>query len=120
MNDHTQSVAIAEELREAVDMLQTLSEKVGAARQVKEFSSDRRKNVLAKHMAPYLVQGDSVAKAEYFARTSEHFISDMEQLEREQQDAESVIVSFDVAKCRYEARRSLLSHSRHIQDELQG
>lgn len=120
MNDHTQSVAIAEELREAVDMLQNLSEKVGEARQVKEFSSERRKNILAKHMAPYLAQGDSVAKAEYFARTSEHFLADMEKLERDHLLAESAIASFDVAKCRYEARRSLLSHSRHIQDELQG
>ena len=120
MNDHTQSLAIASELREAVQMLQDLSELAGEAKQVLEFSSDRRKNILAKHMAPYLLQNDSVAKAEYFARTSEHFVSDMEHLESEVEDAHKMIYRYDAAKCLFEARRSLLSHSRHIQDELQG
>jgi hypothetical protein len=120
VSDHTQSVEIAKELNEAMVMVKDLSDLAGEAKQILEFASDDRKSILAKHMNPYLLSGDSVAKAEYFARTSEHFISDMDNLRKRVEDAHQTIYNYETGRCMLEARRSLLSHSKYIQDDLQG
>lgn len=120
MNDHTESLEIAGRLRESVQSLHNLADKAGEARQVREFSSDRRKNLLAKFMYPFLRNGDSAAKAECAARTQEGFLSEMKQLEDQHLEAEKILAKVDAEKCRYEAARSLLSFSKTVKDDLQG
>lgn len=120
MSDHTESLEIAGRLKEAVQSLHNLADRAGEARQVREFAADRRKNVLAKYMYPYLRNGDSAAKAECYARTEEGFLLEMSQLEAQQMEAEKTLAKVEAEKCRYEATRSLLSFSRTVMDNLQG
>jgi len=118
--DHTQSIEIASELREANNKLESLSEKVGAARTVKSLASDRRKNLLAKHMKGYLNAGDSTAKAEFMARASDEFLEEFDSQGDQLEAAEVTISQYETAEKLLESRRSLLSHSKTIHNDLQG
>ena len=120
MSDHTDSIAIAAELDRAARTVEELADSVGEARQVMELASDRRKNSLAKHMKGYLDAEMSVAKAEWLARTSEYFLQEFEDQAEQVLIATKAIQKYDAAKVICEARRSLLSHSKTIRDELQG
>ena len=120
MNDHTQSLEIAGRLRDAVQALHNLADKVGEARQVREFASERRKNLLAKFLTTYLNLDQSYSKAESLARVHPDYLEGLRELEEQQLIAEKLIAKYDAEKCRYEAARSLLSFSRTVADNLQG
>ena len=120
MNDHTESLEIAGRLRDTVQYLHDVADKVGEARQIKEFASDRRKNLLAKHMR--LVEGANISMGyrEMVARQSNGFQDGMRELEAQQLDAERVLAKYEAAKVRADAARSMLSFSKIVMDNLQG
>jgi hypothetical protein len=119
-NDHTESLEIAGRLRDTVQYLHDIADKVGEARQVKEFASDRRKNLLAKHMK--LVEGANISMGyrEMIARQSEDFQAGMKELEEQQLTSERVLAKYEAAKVRADAARSMLSFSKIVMDTLQG
>lgn len=117
-NDHTQSLEIAAKLRDAVQKLHNMSDDVGAARQIKEFSSERRKNLLAKYVAR-TVDGSQSAR-ETAARVHPEYSEEFEVLAKQELEAEKIIARWQAENCRYDAARSLLSFSKGIKNDLMG
>lgn len=116
-SDHSQSLEIAAKLRDAVQKLHDMAPDVGAARQIKEFSSERRKNLLAKYMSKYIgTQG----MREIEARNNSDYSEEFETLAKQELEAEKIVARWQAENCRYDAARSLLSFSKGIKNDLMG
>lgn len=118
MSDHTQSLEIAGRLQESVETLQGLIEDVAAARQVKEFSSERRKSLLAVYMQDYA--NHPTNRAETLARQSEGYLMELEIQEKQYRKSEEVIAKWNVTMVKFDAARSLMAQSREIMRHLDG
>ena len=81
----------------------------GDAKQVREFSSDRRKQTLAKHMRPFVNNGDSCALAETKARSQDAYAVELDALAEQYGTAETTIAMYDAAEISFKAAQSLLS-----------
>jgi hypothetical protein len=109
-----------EKMQECIVNLRRLSPLVGAARQIKEFSSDQRKNALAAEQVRFIQRGESVAAAEILARSSPVYITQFKALERNYADACSTIAEWEATFARFEACRSMLAMSREVIRTLEG
>ena len=117
--DYTDSAKSEQRLRAAANKLHELAPAVAKARQVKEFSSDRRKNLLARYMAPLLI-GGSVASAETTARADMDYGMGLDDLARQYREAEEVLAEWAATNATFEASRSLLSLSKELLRSLDG
>jgi len=97
---------------EAVEAMQQLADDVGMAKTVLEFSSDRRKRALARACAAALAGGESVAKAESEARSSEGYGKELTQLQKEHQAAEQTLTKWETLKLTWSSSQSLLAMQR--------
>jgi hypothetical protein len=109
MNDHSDILIIQKRLENAVREIRNMTALMGNAKQVRDYDSDRRKNLVAIHSLPYLKAGHSVASAELEARASLIYRQELEELSNQRSNAEQTIAKWDAAFCTYEAARSLLS-----------
>ena len=105
--------------RAVANTIHNMTSAVAEARQVKEFISDQRKNVLAKHTLQFLAD-NSAAAAETLARSSDGFIKDFAQLETSYRDAEKILADWSALQVKFEALRSLLSMEKETLRNLQG
>lgn len=96
-------------LADALAELDRHTETVAWAKQIREFGSDLRKNLLAKYKLPHLKAGESDAKAESYARADESYQTELAELREQFQSAEKHVTRFDVAMAKFDAARSLLS-----------
>lgn len=96
-------------MQECIASMRKLTIHVGMARQVKEFSSDQRKNALAAEQLRFIQRGESVAAAENFARSSPTYLEKMKGLEKDYADACGTIAEWEAIFARFEACRSILS-----------
>ena len=106
--DFTDLVGIEKQLRKATNALHDMAENVAKARQVKEFASERRKNLLARFMAP-MMSDRSAATAEAVGRANPDYMLQLKGLENQYLDAERALAKWDATKATFEAARSLLS-----------
>ncbi len=118
-SDHTQSLEVAARLRHATKRLQDMADDVGKAKQVREFSSENRKNLLARYIAS-VPANLPVSKAENMARSNASFIEEMQALEEQHLAAEQTLAHWAAEQCSFEACRSLLSFSREALRNLEG
>jgi len=95
----------------AVEELQKLSSAVAMSRQIKEFASDLRKNLLAKYVVKYLADNTATA-AESKARADEQYVDELESLMTQYRTAEKHLANWDAIHCKFEAARSALSLAR--------
>ena len=95
----------------AVEELQKLSSAVAMSRQIKEFCSDLRKNLLAKYVVKHLADSSATA-AESYARADEQYQGELETLMEQYRTAEKHLANWDAIHCRFEAARSALSLAR--------
>jgi hypothetical protein len=109
MIDNNDIAVIQKRLENAVREIRNMTVMVGHAKQVKDYDSDRRKALLAQAMLPYLKGGASAAAAECDGRADPAYISGLDALATQREDAEKTIAKWDAAFCTYEAARSLLS-----------
>ncbi len=109
MTDNHDISAVETRLKDATRRLHQLAPQVGAAKQVKEFSSDQRKNLLARYMLPAIKNGESAASAEVYARSNEAYRAEMEELKTSLASSEVVLAQWTAENCSFEAARSLLS-----------
>lgn len=116
-NDHTQSLEVAAKLRDSVQNLHNMAHDVAAARQIKEFSSERRKNLLAKYMAR---REGSQGIRETMARNDSDYSEEFETLAKQELEAEKIVARWQAEQCRYEAARSLLSFTKGLKNDLMG
>ena len=81
---------------------------VAMARQIKEFGSDQRKNLLARYVAPML-KDNSATAAETLARSNEVYQQELGALMDQYCQAEKHIAIWDALHCKLDALRSTLS-----------
>ena len=97
MIEDEQIKAIEEKMTECVAAMRKMAPLVGVARQIKEFSSDQRKNALA---------------AENLARSSPPYLERFKALETSYADACGTIAEWEAVFARFEACRSMLAMAR--------
>lgn len=120
MNDKSEIDEIAARMGESIKHLRELAPHVGASRQVKEFASDQRKNLLAATQAQYISKGESVAAAEILARSNPVYLTKLTALEESYKQAETVLAEWQATLARFDACRSLLAMSRESMRLLEG
>lgn len=118
--DFTESAKVEQRLKNSTNDLHKMGPDVALARQVKEFVSEQRKNLLARYVAPLLKSGRSAPQAENMARASDEYRKEIALLEKQYQHAESVIAKWGATMATYEAARSLLSFSKETLRQLDG
>ena len=96
-------------MTECVAAMRKMAPLVGVARQVKEFSSDQRKNVMAAEQVKFIARGESVSAAENLARSSPIYLERFKALEKSYADACGTIAEWEGIFARFEACRSMLS-----------
>lgn len=111
---------IQKRMQECIAAMRKLAPMVGAARQIKEFSSDQRKNALAAEQIKFIQRGESVAASENLARSSPAFIEQFKNLEKSYADACGTIAEWEANFARFEACRSMLAMSRETLRTLEG
>lgn len=118
MSDYSDSNAVAVRMKDSTRKLHQLAISVGNAKTVREFSSDRRKNLLAKYVARALKDGESATAAETIGRADETYQSELASLQEQHQAAETAIAKFTAEQCSFEAARSLLSFEKQSMRDL--
>lgn len=103
---------IEKKMQDCITKMRSMSPLVGAARQVKEFSGDQRKNALAAEQVRFIQRGESVAAAENLARSSPTYLARFKDLEKSYADACGTIAEWEAVFARFEACRSMLSMAR--------
>lgn len=97
------------QLQKCAKMLEAMSNDVGDAKTVKEFTSDRLKRALSVTVAEFLEAGDSAAAAEHKSRASKPYGSALHDLGEQYRSAMRVIEKHDATKSLFESARSILS-----------
>lgn len=118
MTDDKEIRDIQEKMQDCIVRMRSLAPLVGAARQIKEFSSDQRKNALAIEQVRFIQRGESVAAAENLARSSPTCITAFKKLERNYANACTTIAEWEAVFARFEACRSMLAMQRVIADKI--
>ena len=117
--DNSDQARIEQRIMEATRKLNQMAGSVGAARQIIEFSSDMRKNTLAKHQRRYIERGEGAANSEALARSDPLYIEEAKVTEQRVADAYKARAEWDATMCSFEAGRSLLAMTREVLKTLE-
>ena len=101
-------IEIEARLSATADTLIRSASAVAMARQIKEYASDQRKNLLARYTAP-LLKDTSATAAETLARADPRYQQDLNEQMDQYRQAEQHIATWDALKCKLEALRSALN-----------
>lgn len=107
--DNTEIARIQKRMQECTKKLNELAPAMGQAKQVREFSGDRRKSILAMELVKSLKAGESAAASDAIARASEGYRIALDEQGKQLADAETVIATWGATEASFEAARSLLS-----------
>ncbi len=118
--DFSDIAKVTQRLREATNDLFGMADVVAKARTVREWSGERKRNLLAHFMAPHLEHGKSTPVAEALARADAGYVSGVMTLMVEREDAEKVIAKYDVTNVVIDAARTLTSLGKESLRTLQG
>ena len=119
MNDHSHIETVQRRLESARNAIHKLAPLVGMAKQVRDYDSDRRKNLVAKYAQSSIIAGKSVAASELDARANAAFHAEFDALAGQRSAAEKTIAEWDAAFATYEAARSLLSMAKETMRTLE-
>lgn len=120
MTDMNDIKKVGERLRDATNALHGLVDQVALSRQIKEFSSDQRKNALAEAMAPLLREGMGVAAAEATARASDGYKAKIASYGNDYRSAEATIAKWQATNATFDALRSVYAMTRETVNKFQG
>jgi hypothetical protein len=118
--DNSDISQIEARMKQATLELHKLAPLVGAAKQTRQYDSERRKNALAKFMRPHIKAGDTSTAAETLARSDEGFEIAINELASQLESAESTIAKWDAMFASFESARSLLSMAKESMRTLDG
>jgi hypothetical protein len=107
-------------MQDSLKLIRKLAPVVGAARQVKEFSADQRKNALAAEQIKFIQRGESVSASENLARSAPAYLERFKALEKMYADACATIAEWEAVFARLDACRSMLAMSRETLRTLEG
>jgi hypothetical protein len=116
--DFSESTAVAERMQRATKRLHDMAAMVGIAKQIREYDSDRRKNLLATYMIKYLKEDNGVSASDAMARADERYQEELKRLGEQLADAEKTIAQWNAEQASFEAARSLLSFSKATMEIL--
>jgi len=116
MSDIAEIAEIQQHLEAARLYLRDHADEYGNAKQVKEFSSDRRKQCLARFKRPFIAGGDSDAMADTKARALDEYALELDRLAEQHRAAERAIATYDAADVSFKAAQSLLSFSKSMKE----
>ena len=120
MNDNHDISQVEARLKDATRRLHQLAPQVGAAKQIRQFDTDRRKNLLAKYVVIALKEGHSATAAEAYGRSDPSYQTELEGLSKQYEGAEKTIAEWDSEFASFEAARSLLSMAKESMRVLEG
>ncbi len=120
MTDDRDISEVEQRLRSCSKRLHQLSASVGAAKQIRQYDSDRKKNLLAKYVVRALKEGHSATAAEAYGRSDEAYQTELEGLSKQYEGAERCIAEWDAEMSSFEAARSLLSMAKESMRVLEG
>ncbi len=120
MTDNHDISEVEQRLRSCSKRLHQLSASVGASKQIRQYDTDRRKNLLAKYVVRALKEGHSATAAEAYGRSDEAYQTELEGLSKQYEGAERTIASWEAEMCSHDAARSLLAMNRESMRILQG
>ncbi len=120
MNDSRDIGEVEQRLRTCSKRLHQLSASVGASKQIRQYDTDRRKNLLAKYVVRALKEGHSATAAEAYGRSDEAYQTELEGLSKQYEGAERTIAEWDSEFASFEAARSLLSMAKESMRVLEG
>lgn len=113
--DYSDLFRATKELASELFKLSAMSKDVAAARTVKEFSSDRKKNALSKAVLQAFKEGSkSSAEAEHKAYASISYETSMKRITEDFEKAESTLADFTVCMAKIESLRSIIAVHRQI------
>jgi hypothetical protein len=118
MNDNSEIQRIQERLKELTRELHDFGPMAGMARQVIEFSSDLRKNCLAKHQRKYIERGEGVAGSEALARSDPLYLEAIKAVQMQVTEAFQVKAKWEATMASFEAARSLLAMNREVMHKM--
>lgn len=120
VSDYSDLEQLTRALMEVTEQLLSAAPSVGAARQIREFSSDRRKRALALAIKDVLsvTPNLSATAAENQARTLPGYAEAMKKLQNELQIAEQAIAESEALRARHDSLRSLLSFQKSLTSNL--
>ena len=112
MSDAHAIMEIQQRMESARVYLRDNSDKVGEAHQVKEYDSDRRKQLLARQAKPFIANGDANAVAETKARSCDTYAIELDKLADQYSAAVATIKKYDAAEISFKSAQSLLSFTK--------
>lgn len=112
MSDSAEIADIQRRFEAARNYLKAKADEYGEAKQVKEFSSDRRKQCLARFKRAFINNGDSDAVADTKARSMDEYAMELDKLAEQHKSAEQSIAKYDAADASFRAAQSLLSFTK--------
>jgi hypothetical protein len=112
MIDGADILDIEKRLTAALLDLRRRVEAVAMARQIKEYASDQRKNLLAQYKIKHRGESESDAGQETLARADAEYQRELDEMANQYRKAEKHIAAWDAAYARFDASRSLLSMAR--------
>lgn len=107
--DHDTITKAEAQMNRAAVSLEKMSNDVGDAKQVREFSSDRLKRAFSVAVVEFLDAGDSGVASEHKARASKPYGAALHDLGEQYKTAMRVIEKYEAMKVQFESARSLLS-----------
>lgn len=116
--DSSTAEAVAERLKTATANLHRMANDVGHARQVKEFITDMKRNLLAKYVVKALKGGETATAAESIGRADPEFQRELGALAEQHGAAEKTIALWKAETCSFDAARSLLAMQRETINRL--
>ncbi len=109
MIDGREIIDIQRKMEGSANEILAMTDEVGDSKTTKEFSSDRKRQLLSRYEAPLILVGKSAAAAQILAEADERYIAEFGAIEDQYRSAERHIAKWDAKHCVFEAARSLLS-----------
>lgn len=106
--------ALQRKMAAMAEEMAVLAPDVGRARHILSYDGDRRKQALSRAMRAALSGGESVAKAEAEARSSEPYAKELSQLSLEHKMAEEILMTWEATKIQWSTAQSLLAMQREL------
>src|SRR5215469_2735604 len=97
MSDYSEMEAAQRRLHNAVKEIRALTVSVGHAKQIREYDSERRRNLVATFMLSHIKDGGSVAAAEVHARANLSYQERLEALASQREACEKTIADWEAA-----------------------
>lgn len=110
--DNDNALEAQKRMNDAAIKLSSMAGDVATARQIKDFSDERKKRALSVLVVAELKAGRSVGAAEHYARSQDSWGAALADLGEQLKSALKVLEEHDCLKTIYEASRSVLALER--------